>query len=262
MKLNDFILTEQYLEEQLQYLPEGIADVIRKLPTKYKKATIAAAIVLFPTFATNFSIQQLKDIKNAVNNISDEYVKKVVQLLPVTEEDKEIKITKQQLLRAVDAQLKLHKQEKEKRETYTSTISDIFKGANKEVIAQVVDLAHKYQRPDFPRAEDILSVVAIESSFNPKSVSKLKKDPAIGLTQIRPGMWKIPKEELKDIENQIKHGVNILSQYYDKLKDKKSAIVAYNKGIAAYKKGDFDTKYLDKFQRHYTMLFGKKKHKS
>jgi hypothetical protein len=255
MKLNELLLEDQLLEEHLQYLPEGVADIIRKLPTKYKKIAIAAALILFPSLTFNFSKDQLLDVKNTIDNITQEQISKIVDLFPGT--DDKTKITKEQMLRAVDAQFKLYKEEKQKKETYVSTINNIFNGADKNVVRQVVDLAHKYERPDFPRAKDILSIVAIESSFDPSAKSKLKKDPAIGLTQIRPGVWNIPKEELNNIENQIKHGADILAHYFDKLKDKESAIIAYNKGITAFKKGKYDQKYLNKFKTHYAKLFGK-----
>jgi hypothetical protein len=112
----------------------------------------------------------------------------------------------------------------------------------------VVELAHKYEKPSFPKAEDILAKIGIESSFNPEAVSKLKKDPARGLTQVRPKASGIPAEELSDIENQIKHGADILHKFYKRLKDKRAALLAYNVGPTAYKQGRFNPEYFEKFQ--------------
>ena len=58
---------------------------------------------------------------------------------------------------------------------------------DRELIANVVDLAFEYEHSEFPKAADILAVIGVESSFDPSSVSQLKQDPARGLMQIRPG---------------------------------------------------------------------------
>jgi len=119
---------------------------------------------------------------------------------------------------------------------------------------EVVELAHKYEKPTFPKAEDILAKIGIESSFNPEAVSKLKKDPARGLTQVRPKTSGIPAEELHTIENQIKHGADILHKFYRRLKTKKAALLAYNVGPTAYKQGRFNPEYYTKFEaerQHY-----------
>lgn len=126
-----------------------------------------------------------------------------------------------------------------------------------EFAQQVVQLAHKYQKPTFPKAEDILALVGIESSFNPTAVSGLKTDPAVGLTQVRPQMWNLDREELaNDIEQQIAVGANILHQYYKRLKSPKAAIAAYNVGPTGYRKGHPRAQaYLAKFAneiKHYT----------
>lgn len=113
---------------------------------------------------------------------------------------------------------------------------------------QVVALAHKYEKPTFPRAKDILAVVGIESSFDPDSVSGLRKDPAVGLTQIRPGVWNINRAELQgSVEKQIAYGADILQLYFSKLKNKDSAIRAYNIGLSAYRHGNRADGYANKY---------------
>ena len=82
--------------------------------------------------------------------------------------------------------------------------------------------------------------------------SKLRRDPAKGLMQVRPGLWKIPKAELRNIEGQIKHGVKILRRYYEKLKDDEASLRAYNLGITRYRKNPDDPRgdrYVAKFQK-------------
>lgn len=120
--------------------------------------------------------------------------------------------------------------------------------------AEIVQAAKKYEKKIFPRAEDIIALVGIESRFKPKAKSKLKNDPAVGLTQVRPKIWKIPAEELHTIDGSIKHGVAILDAYYQKLGTPEAALQAYNLGITRYRKATSDAKaagerYLNKFNK-------------
>jgi hypothetical protein len=118
------------------------------------------------------------------------------------------------------------------------------------VAANIAELAKKHEDPVFPKAHDLLAIIGIESSFNSKAVSALKKDPAIGLTQIRPGVWGLNRSELsQDIEKQISKASEILSSYNMKLKDPMQAVHAYNIGITALKNGRENLKYVDKFQK-------------
>lgn len=110
----------------------------------------------------------------------------------------------------------------------------------------IVTLAHKYEHADFPSAEDILAIIGVESKFKPGAKSQLAKDPALGLMQIRPGVWKIPPHELMAVDSNIKHGANILRHYYEELKDENAAIQAYNVGITRYRAGKKNPSYLHK----------------
>ena len=117
---------------------------------------------------------------------------------------------------------------------------------DRDLVGEVVDLAFKYEDPVFPKAKDILAVVGVESSFNPDSVSNLRRDPARGLMQVRPGIWNIDPEHLDDTENQIKYGVGILQRYYKRLKDPEAALQAYNLGITSYRRGERNQRYVNK----------------
>lgn len=115
---------------------------------------------------------------------------------------------------------------------------------------KVVGLAYKYADPVFPTAHDILAVIGVESSFNPAAQSNLKNDPAIGLMQVRPLMWKIDPELLRSSEEaQIKYGTAILKKYFKKLKTKEAAIKAYNVGLTAYRRGQHNPRYLPKVKK-------------
>jgi Transglycosylase SLT domain len=117
----------------------------------------------------------------------------------------------------------------------TSVAAQQYK-VNQVLVKNIVTTAVKYQYADFPTAKDILAVVGTESSFNPGAVSQLKKDPAIGLMQIRPGVWNIPKSNLSTVDGQIKAGADILHQYYKKLGSAEAALHAYNVGLTRHNK--------------------------
>jgi KaiC/GvpD/RAD55 family RecA-like ATPase len=92
------------------------------------------------------------------------------------------------------------------------------------------------------KANDILAIIGIESSWNPKAKSK---DGAYGLTQIIPKYWKVDHK----VETQIETTYKILNEYYNELKDKNKTIIAYNCGLTNFKQGKCGKRYLNKFNR-------------
>ncbi|TFG98287.1 lytic transglycosylase domain-containing protein [Candidatus Thorarchaeota archaeon] len=119
-------------------------------------------------------------------------------------------------------------------------------GVDPKLAGRIVRAAHRYEHQDFPKAEDILAVIGVESRFKPNARSHLAKDPAVGLMQIRPGIWNLSPQALLSVENNIKHGSDILRKYYTKLQDEASALQAYNVGITAFKRGKTNHHYLRK----------------
>lgn len=112
----------------------------------------------------------------------------------------------------------------------------------------IVQLAHKYEKQNFPKAKDLLAIIGIESSFNPDAISGLKRDPAVGLTQVRPKVWGLDPESLKDPEIAIKAGADILHLYYRKLHNKQAAVAAYNVGWGEYRNGNTADGYVSKYK--------------
>lgn len=123
-----------------------------------------------------------------------------------------------------------------------------------EFAKEVVELAHKYEKPTFPKAKDILAIIGVESSFNPDAKSGLRRDPAVGLMQVRPRVWNMNPNELYDIENSIKAGSEILHFYFKKLHDRDSAVAAYNVGLSEFRSGNNAEGYVSKYQ-HELMLY-------
>lgn len=141
--------------------------------------------------------------------------------------------------------------------TLASTITDKY-SIGSDLALKVAKLALKYEKPTFPKAEDILAVCGIESSFKPHAVSQLKNDPAVGLMQVRPAVWNLDTQKLKgSVEEQIKVGAEILHGYYKKLKTKDAALQAYNVGLTNYmKKKGLNPRYVPKFDNEREMYEG------
>jgi hypothetical protein len=106
---------------------------------------------------------------------------------------------------------------------------------------KVLLVANANSGPVF-KANDILAIIGIESSWNPKAKSS---HGAIGLTQIIPKYWKVDHK----IETQVETTYKILNEYYSELKDKNKTIIAYNCGLTNFKQGKCGKKYLRKFNK-------------
>jgi soluble lytic murein transglycosylase-like protein len=117
--------------------------------------------------------------------------------------------------------------------TLTQTILDNYR-IDPVLAKKIAATAKKYESDVFPTAADILAIVGIESSFNPNSVSGLRRDPAKGLMQIRPGVHNLPVHALSTIDKQIKAGSNILHHYYGRFKSAEGAVQAYNVGETSF----------------------------
>lgn len=133
-----------------------------------------------------------------------------------------------------------------------------YKNIDAKEAKAIVAIAKKYEKPVFPKAKDILAIIGIESSYNVNAVSKLKKDPAIGLMQVRPKTWGITAAHLNgNIDAQIAFGSSVLEKYHDKLGNKEDAIKAYNIGLTNFKKGkqvDAQDRYISKYQQELNLL--------
>lgn len=136
-----------------------------------------------------------------------------------------------------------------KKQQYTQRIVETYR-VDKRFALDVVNLAFKYGNDrQYPRPADILSIISIESNFRPHVKSKLRRDKAEGLTQIRPKVWRhlIPSGALTSIENQVKYGSMILTQYYQILGNEKEATNAYNVGLTNHRRGIWNPRYESRF---------------
>lgn len=150
------------------------------------------------------------------------------------------------------------KQDKEQPDTdHIKLVTKIAKKyrVSSDVVDEIVISANKHADTTFPKAEHILAVIGVESSFNPKAVSALKHDPAVGLMQVRPGIWNISKKELSTIDKQIKHGSDILKKYYKKTGSAEDALQAYNLGITSFRRGKRNPRYVAKYNKFLKTIF-------
>lgn len=124
--------------------------------------------------------------------------------------------------------------------------------------AEIAMLVHRYAKLYGHDPDLILSIMYVESKFNPNAVSSKG---ATGLMQIMP-LWKKVlgiKEELTDPETSIKYGLQILGFYREMYKDVETALIAYNRGpgpvdLALMKGRDPNNGYPDKVIETYDQL--------
>ena len=131
------------------------------------------------------------------------------------------------------------KAEKERIEKLTKIVDEKYKHNVKPAEAhKIVTLAIKHEKAVW-KAEDVLALIGIESSFKKDAKSNLKTDPAIGLTQIRPAAWRLNASSLKNnIEKQISKTYDILDHNLKVLGNKEDALHAYNVGLENVKHPD------------------------
>lgn len=122
-------------------------------------------------------------------------------------------------------------------------------GVDLDFAKQVVATASATADKRFPRTEDVLAVVAVESGFNPKA----ENAGAYGLMQIQYNHHKErvdSKTDLFDPLQNMRAGVKILNEYFHGVnQDPDSAVLAYQAGIGGLFKGEARAEYLAKFKR-------------
>ena len=132
------------------------------------------------------------------------------------------------------------------------SIKSKFKNIDDTKAHEIVAAAVKHGDTEFPQAHHLIALAGVESSMNPNAKSALKKDPAVGLTQIRPKVWNIDKKELRTVDGQIGHSAKILKKYHSVLGNAEDAFKAYNIGITNHKRGkqaDAADRYHDKVSK-------------
>lgn len=119
-------------------------------------------------------------------------------------------------------------------------------------VERIVLAAKKYSRPDFPRTEDILAIIAVESTYN----TNAHQSGSWGLMQIeaKSHREKTRGESLKNIDTNIRVGTQVLAEYYDITKSRSGAIQAYNIGIGSFLAGKRAKTYLSKVNREKAIL--------
>ena len=135
------------------------------------------------------------------------------------------------------------------RKRYIDLIVDKY-DVSPKLAEKIVKSAEKHARESFPQVKDILALISVESKFNPKATSQLRDDPAVGLTQIRPGVFKIRDVNgfKNDIDKQIGMAASLLDDYYKKYGSKQVALDAYNLGIGSVAQGKSNPHYRKKFK--------------
>jgi hypothetical protein len=126
-------------------------------------------------------------------------------------------------------------------------------------IQTVVDAANQFASKDFPRKEDILAIVAVESSFDHYARGK----GSWGLMQIQINYHLDQAKDLDPwaISDNVSLGADILHSYYCSLhRDRRRAVLAYNVGVHAVKRHKARPAYYKKYRRELAYITSIPKH--
>lgn len=132
-----------------------------------------------------------------------------------------------------------------KEEKLVDYISTKFK-VSKKVALNVVNLANKHAHETFPKRDDILAIIAVESQYDIFALAQ----GCYGLMQIqRKSHKKVLKgRSLHNPDVNVELGSGILNQYFVLLNgSKKAAVLSFNAGIGNYKNKRFRLAYYEKY---------------
>jgi hypothetical protein len=117
---------------------------------------------------------------------------------------------------------------------------------------RIVKAADRNAYSDFPSRNDILAIIAVESSLNPSASNRGNE----GLMQIRKKshLSKLLGRNLYNIEVNIEIGSAVLREYFLQLKSKKAAVLAYNVGIGNYIRKRIRMEYYLKYSKHLKII--------
>ena len=115
-------------------------------------------------------------------------------------------------------------------------------------VAVAAELASKYADPVFPKYRDIMGVIEVESTFNPKA----RNGHSLGLMMIdapsHRGKFR-RAQDLYDPDLNVRLGVEYLKELYEKFGSREAAIMAYNVGPGNYLRGMRPKVYLAKVRK-------------
>lgn len=119
---------------------------------------------------------------------------------------------------------------------------------SQEILLKAKELSYN----DFPKTIDIISIIRVESNFDPKAfnpeISKNNKNrkipPSVGLMQVQGGSY--------NVDENMREGVSRLRKYFLMFGSKKAAVMSYNIGPSNYKKRKYivsGIEYWEKFKK-------------
>jgi hypothetical protein len=120
------------------------------------------------------------------------------------------------------------------------------------LIEKIVSAAQRYSSPNFPTTEDILAIIAVESTFN----TNARHNGSWGLMQIeaKSHRARYKGESLTNIDTNIRVGTEILTEYFGITHSQSDAIMAYNVGINGFIAGRHNKAYMRKVEREKQLL--------
>jgi hypothetical protein len=120
------------------------------------------------------------------------------------------------------------------------------------LIRQIVTIVNQTVNEGFPSRDQVLALIAVESRFDPDAVYR----GSYGLMQIQAhsNRRRLNGRNLKDALTNIHIGIEILTEYYSTLGNKKKTIEAYNMGILPVMKGKHNSSYYALYEKEFKFI--------
>lgn len=131
-------------------------------------------------------------------------------------------------------------------------ISERFKISLK-LAEEIVKLATEYSHATFPKRNDILALIAVESSYNIMARSR----GCHGLMQVEKSSHRklIKGRNLNNPRVNIEVGSMVLHDNYETLKgNKRGSILSFNSGVGNFLKGRYKSEYYEKYKKELKLL--------
>jgi hypothetical protein len=133
-------------------------------------------------------------------------------------------------------------------------ISERFK-ISPQLATEIVKLATEFSHATFPKRNDILALIAVESSYNVNARSR----GCHGLMQVEKASHRklIKGRNLHNPRVNIEVGSTVLHEIYEILHgNKRGSILSFNAGVGNFLKGRYESAYYTKYKKELKLLSG------
>ena len=128
--------------------------------------------------------------------------------------------------------------------TSVKNLLSLFPRSEPSVVNEVVKNIDLLTYSDFPRREDILAVISVESKFR-RCVTDGKGSWGLMQVNFKSSAKGVKEKDMCDVVLNLFHGVQLLRNYFLMFHSERAALIAYNVGPKNYLEGNYNEGYYD-----------------